>query len=522
MQTLSSDGITSPHNFKHTPQIAMTVNPNSLNELLSSPLVKNIHEDKVRTLSLNLTVPQVGADTVFAAGVDGSGQAVAILDTGVDTTHDFFSGGKVVAEACFTANLIGNRDIPCPNNQNSQTGSGSAAPCVDEDDDLFPGCDHGTHVAGIAAGHNVVGTTVPDNGVAKGAKIIAIQVFTVFKCGTPPAFNCFGAFDSDIIDGLSHVMDLHNDVGFTYDISSVNLSLGGGAFTSACDSEPHKLIIDSLRALGIATVIASGNDGFINGIQSPACISTAVSVGSVDEHDVVPFYSNRATFLDLLAPGGNLNSPFSDSPTDTGVSSSVPGNTFAAFTGTSMATPHVTGAWALLKQTNNTASVSAVLHVLKNTGVFILEPFGGILKPRINIDLALDALEHASICGKSVLDFDTFIFGTSGDDTISGTSGNDLIIVYGGDDSVKGNGGDDCLFGGAGADRLSGGMGNDYVNGSSGADDLKGGAGDDFLTGGADSDRLSGGAGDDELHGGAGADSLTGRDGIDALFFRWS
>jgi len=73
----------------------MTVNPNSLNELLSSPMVKTIHEDKVRTLSMDLTIPQVGADDVVAAGFDGSGQAVAILDTGVDTTHDFLEVVKL-------------------------------------------------------------------------------------------------------------------------------------------------------------------------------------------------------------------------------------------------------------------------------------------------------------------------------------------------------------------------------------------------------------------------------------------
>ena len=224
MNSMSSNGIFSSHNFKHTPLIAMTVNPASLQQLLSSPLVKTVHEDKINTISLDDTILIVGADDVFTAGFDGSGQAVAILDTGVDKDHLFFSDGaggtRVVSEACYTGDFVNLDTILCPNGMDEDLGSGSAVPCS------IGGCDHGTHVAGIAAGNNL-GVVGPTSGVAKGANIIAIQVFTVFKCGSPPGFNCVGAFDSDIIAGLARVLFLHNDESFTYDIPSVNLSLGG-------------------------------------------------------------------------------------------------------------------------------------------------------------------------------------------------------------------------------------------------------------------------------------------------------
>jgi Ca2+-binding RTX toxin-like protein len=258
--------------------------------------------------------------------------------------------------------------------------------------------------------------------------------------------------------------------------------------------------------------VASGNDAYANAISSPACISSAISVGATDEHDEVPIYSNEADILDLLAPGGDFN-------TDTGVTSSVPGNTYSAFQGTSMATPHVTGAWALLKEAHPTATVDEVLSALINTGVPVLEPFAGLTKPRIQIEAALDALDNPQIfCGRNILEFATVITGTSGDDILFGTSGDDLIDAKEGNDSVQGLDGDDCLIGGDGADRLSGGNGNDYLQGDAGDDSLNGGAGDDSLHGGLDNDTLSGSAGIDTLNGDDGNDSLKGGLGNDFLF----
>src|SRR5439155_12191738 len=99
-----------------------------------------------------------------------------------------------------------------------------------------------------------------------------------------------------------------------------------------CDDEPYKPAIDALRAIGIVTIVAAGNNASTNSLTSPACISSAVSVGSVDKSDTISWFSNVAPFLSLLAPGDSINS-------------SVPGGGYAVFSGTSMATPHVTGLW---------------------------------------------------------------------------------------------------------------------------------------------------------------------------------
>lgn len=346
------------YKFRHVPLIALQADSDSISKIVSSPFVKNIHIDKINQISLIDSVPLIGGSTAFESGFDGTGQTVAILDTGVDKTHSFFEN-RVVSEACYS--------ISCPNGLSEQIGDGAAVPCP------ASGCEHGTHVAGIAAGNNNL-----FSGVAKNSNIVAIQVFSVFNdpfsC-FPFAPPCTGAFDSDIIKGLERIYDLKD----TFQISSANLSLGGGLFSTACDGDPVKPAIDQLRSVDIATIIASGNDGSSNQISSPACISTAISVGSTDKFDNVSSFSNSASILTLLAPGESIQS-------------SIPNEGFDFFDGTSMATPHVTGAWAVMKQQNPSATVSEILSLLTGTGQQITDSRNGLTTPRIQIDEALGLL----------------------------------------------------------------------------------------------------------------------------------
>ncbi|MCP5417661.1 MAG: S8 family serine peptidase [Chromatiaceae bacterium] len=355
--------------FKHLPFIAMRLDSAGLQAAGNDPDITRIYQDRLSAPTLAQSTPLIGATEAWASGFSGSGQTVAVLDTGVQSSHPFLSG-KVLHQACFSTTYAPySASTLCPNGFDSQTGAGAGEPCS-----AAAGCDHGTHVAGIVAGKGSGGTSF--SGVARDAGIMAIQVFSRFddpdlcRYGSP----CVLSFTSDQISALEHVYQQKD----SFNIAAVNMSLGGGYYATACDSsEPAtKAAIDLLKSAGIATVIASGNEGFRDGISSPACISSAISVGSTTKTDTVSSFSNSAQILDLLAPGSSINS-------------SVPGSGFASFSGTSMATPHVAGAFALLRSKASNASVDEMLNALRSTGEPITDSRNGIVKPRIQVDAAL-------------------------------------------------------------------------------------------------------------------------------------
>ena len=209
------------------------------------------------------------------------------------------------------------------------------------------------------------------------------------------------------------------------------MSLGSDeAFPGECDSSnsASKAAVDNLRAVGIATIAASGNEESFTGIGSPACISSVVSVGSTDDgstgfdgtettRDEVSDFSNSSPELDLLAPGRWIRS-------------SVPGYGSGRAGGTSGAVPHVAGAWAVLKSKAPNASVEQVLSALKTTGMSITDSRNNVTRPRIQVDAALSALESQPRY--------TYTSGTSLTLTASPNSGF-VFKSWRGCDSVSGN-----------------------------------------------------------------------------------
>jgi len=350
--------------FRSIPFAALEVGPQALSRLERSARVVAAQEDRLHRPILDVSGPLVEADQAASMGYDGSGQTVVVLDTGADASHPNLAG-RIVAEACFAA---GN---DCPNGGSFQDGSGSGSYCNYSED-----CFHGTHVAGIAVG---AGTSYP--GVAPGASLIPIQVFSKFTgsiCDPGPS-PCALSYTSDQLAALEYVFDTLRPL---YSIASVNMSLGGTAYLdqSLCDTRnaATKAAIDNLRSVGIATVIAAGNDGYVNAIGEPACISSAISVSAVDDGDEIPGFANAAAFLSLWAPGVAIRAPFYRS---TG---------FVDASGTSMAAPHLAGAWATLRQAAPSASVDETLVALRDTGVPIPDVYAET--SRIRIAKALVAL----------------------------------------------------------------------------------------------------------------------------------
>ncbi|MDA3012756.1 MAG: cell wall-binding repeat-containing protein [Actinomycetota bacterium] len=293
------------------------------------------------TPQLDVSLPLINAADQNLGGAlggtdaDGSGTVVAVIDNGIDNDHPFFMIGgesRVVAEACFTFSS-------CQGGLSSDEGEGSAA---------HHGFDsHGTHVAGIAAGNSRGTAGSPARGVAGGASIAAVQVFE------PEG----GAYTSNIWKALEWLVELKQSGS---NVVSVNLSLGGDPISTGNCDDQYPLSLSKFQALvdvGVTVIAAAGNDYDRSDISWPACMSNVIPVMSVNSDLSTSSFTNvNGDFQarGLAAPGSSIRS-------------SVPGNGYANFSGTSMASPHVAGAVALLKQANPNLTVAEVKGALRNT-----------------------------------------------------------------------------------------------------------------------------------------------------------
>ncbi|MFG2297387.1 S8 family serine peptidase [Streptomyces sp. NPDC048603] len=274
----------------------------------AAPGIATVWLDGIRTANLDKSTRQIGADKAWAAGYDGTGVTIAVLDSGVDATHPDLSGGKVLAERNFS----------------------EAADAKDR-------VGHGTHVASIAAGTGAK-SGGKLKGVAPGAKLLSGKVLD--DTGSGP--------DSGIIAGMEWAVAQGAQV--------VNLSLGGYD-TPAID--PLEAAVNKLSAdKGVLFAISAGNSGeFGSGtIGSPGSADAALTVGAVDDDDALAAFSSTgprtgdgAIKPDVTAPGVDTTAAAAPgSLIERQVGQNPPG--YLSISGTSMAAPHAAGAAALLKQ----------------------------------------------------------------------------------------------------------------------------------------------------------------------------
>ncbi|GAB2819206.1 S8 family serine peptidase [Streptomyces chlorus] len=266
--------------------------------------IAHVWLDGVRKAALDKSVAQIGTPKAWAAGYDGKGVKIAVLDTGVDATHPDLKG-QVTASKNFTT---------APN-----TGDKVG---------------HGTHVASIAAGTGAKAGG-KYKGVAPGAKILNGKVLDDFGFGD----------DSGILAGMEWAAAQGADV--------VNMSLGGW---DTAEIDPLEAAVNKLSAdKGILFAIAAGNSG-PKSIGSPGSADAALTVGAVDDKDKLADFSSTgprvgdgAVKPDVTAPGVDITAASAKGNEIAKEVGEKPAG-YMSISGTSMATPHVAGAAALLKQ----------------------------------------------------------------------------------------------------------------------------------------------------------------------------
>lgn len=374
------------------PFVSVLLDAREIETLGRLPYVASIAEEGEGQEFLQGTVPQVDADLVHAGGNTGTYKTVAVIDSGVQTDHPFFSS-RLLAGACYSTSEPGLASICAGGVTSGSTTIASGGPCTFSvaGEGSASNCRHGTHVAGIAAGN-----ASSLSGVAPSANLISIQASSLTNSCGLAAMPCRRYLESDIANALNRIYALRN----THPIVAVNLSLGltGEAFSNADCTDSFPALAASVAQLdsaNIAVVAASGNFAsaaspqFNDMLPAPACVEDTISVAAVTKADAFAAYSNaNQSLLDLVAPGGHSNGSGL-------VESSVVGSSYDLTFGTSQSAPHVSGAIALLRDVYPYASPRALERQFKDTGPNITLNYsypGGTrnyTKRRLDVDDAL-------------------------------------------------------------------------------------------------------------------------------------
>ncbi|MFB9068448.1 S8 family peptidase [Pseudofulvimonas gallinarii] len=367
-EELANNSLTIIKELLPLPLAIVEADAQGLTWLLADAGIQVLYQEVSMRAFLQETLPQIQAGTAHSGGATGSGHTVAILDSGVQRSHPMFSG-KIVGEACFSTNKFSYAGCPAGHSWGSVS-AGSGETCTGS-----AACDHGTHVAGIAIGSQ---QTVPPSGpvlkgVAYAGNLMTVRTGSLSdNCGWDPG-PCLGFDISDTEAALEHVYSMRS----TLDIAAVNMSYGWFAwFPGYCDVAYTDLaqLVDLLTGAGVAVVAASGNsamDGLANIIAAPACIENTLAVGATDKSNNHANYSNASSALDILAPGGMGNASFLCTGTHQCVLSAIPGSSYGYSFGTSMAAPHVAGAFAGLRNLwpKTSVPVHVIVDHLKDTGL---------------------------------------------------------------------------------------------------------------------------------------------------------
>jgi len=302
----------------------LNISEDDVNALIGSQYIKRIYPNWKVQAFLNDSVPKIGAPQVWkmidsnSQNVTGKGVTVAIIDTGIDYTHPDLGG-------CFgpSCKVISGWDF------------------VNNDADPMDDMGHGTHCAGIVAANGVL------KGVAPGAKLYAYKVLNWAGSGS----------SANVIAGIERAMDPNQDGDYSDHADVISMSLGHyGGCGSDC------VAVQNAINAGVVVVIAAGNAGPAMGtVGAPGLTPEAITVGASCKYINQTIYSSglgmyvnvckNSLLANFSSRGtGDLSLKPEVSAPGVGIYSTYPGGNYVTMSGTSMATPHVAGAAALLLQ----------------------------------------------------------------------------------------------------------------------------------------------------------------------------
>jgi subtilisin family serine protease len=345
-----------------------------IDDIKKLPYVKRVYENRVFKINTDDSNSQINADSIWNEyNCEGDSIKIGIIDTGIDYNHPDLGGGFGKGHK-----VVGGYDF------------------VDNDTDPMDENSHGTHVAGIVAANGV------KKGVAPKALLYAVRVLNKNGEGS----------EEEVIAGIEYTIDPNNDGDFSDKLDVVNMSLGG----TPSEYDPMVKAVENAVKLGVTFCIAAGNSGPANWtIGSPGTAPSVITVGAVNKNDTLALFSSCGPSLftnilkpDVVAPGVIINS-------------TVLNNEYEAYSGTSMATPHVTGVCALLKKLHPNWTPADIKSALMSTAKDI-----GIERNRQGVG-RVDAFRAALVT--SVVSNSTLDFGLDTADANSSWSGNLTFTV---------------------------------------------------------------------------------------------